>query len=78
VCQIDVPSGTPEHLAAQTVIDEGISFFTTLLTKKPIDDIKFRRIDVLKAVEPSADGYFRTFALVVDYAVPPSKAIKSL
>jgi hypothetical protein len=75
--RIEVPASMMEHLAAQSVVDEGVAYFTRLLTESPIDDIRFTRIDVLKALNPSADGSTRTFALLVEYAVPAAKTIKT-
>lgn len=76
-CRIVVTGETPDHLASQRVIDEGIAHFTRMLGSDSVYDIKFTRIDVLKSLGPTGNNE-STFALVVDYLTPAKKTIKTI
>lgn len=78
VSKVEVAEATLDHVAAQNVIDEGILHFTKVLSDNRIEGMKFKRIEVLKAIRPSVDGKNRSYALVVSYTVPLGKRLKTL
>jgi hypothetical protein len=67
----------PDHLAAQAIIDKGISHFTEFLKKDSVQGIKFTRIEVLKAFACRTGSGKQTLALVIDYTTPAKRTIKS-